>query len=502
MTRTDKTPDSAAGQVVITVGTSVPGEVLVDRYRLEEHINNDAHGRQVWRGLDVILRRPVAIVLRHPGGPTAVEMMSAAVAASRITHPHLVDVYDAIDEGNRAYVIREWVDGSSLRELVADGPLDSGRATAVAHAVAGAVAAAHATSMVHGNVHPGTVLIGGDGRVVLADARADDAATPERDIRAVGAVLYCALTGHWPHLEAGVDRLPDGIRDTNGALASPRQMRGGLPSYLSELATDLLNPRIEPPTAESLAVELGRLDTEDNDELFGDGGALGFSSANRMSGPEPRSRSGRKVAIGVAALLAVAVAAVLMASKLGTSATAQTGTPSTRSTPNATASATKPAGQPSTVTISADQVRVIDPEGNGEELSGADATVDGDQATGWHSQWYTRSNFGNIKPGMGMLVDLGKVTDVTTVRVDFMTPGATVEARIGSTDPGTSRTNDATIVSTYKRIGSSQVAGSTAVIPIGVDTRYILIWVTNLPPLSADKYEVGIQEIKVYANSK
>jgi len=60
----------------MTVGTSVRGEVLADRYRLEEHINDDARGRSVWRGIDVILRRPVAIVLRHPGGPAAAEMLT------------------------------------------------------------------------------------------------------------------------------------------------------------------------------------------------------------------------------------------------------------------------------------------------------------------------------------------------------------------------------------------------------------------------------------------
>src|SRR5215475_13378365 len=143
----------------MTVGHARPGEVLAGRYRLEEHISNDAHGRQVWRGLDVVLRRPIAVVLRHPGGPPAEEMLTAAVAASRITHPHLVDVYDAVDEGSRAYVVREWVDGVSLRKLVTDGPLDAGRATTVAHAVASAISAAHSTRMVHGNPQPGTVLI-------------------------------------------------------------------------------------------------------------------------------------------------------------------------------------------------------------------------------------------------------------------------------------------------------------------------------------------------------
>src|SRR4051812_20308272 len=150
-------------------------------------------------------------------------MLSAAVAASRIVHPHLVGVYDAIDEADRAYVVREWVDGSSLRELVADGPLDPDRGATIACAIADAIAAIHASGMAHGNIHPGTVLIAGDGRVVLTDARADEATTAEADLRAIGAVLYCALTGYWPHAEAGPTLVPDAIRDSEGRPAAPRQ---------------------------------------------------------------------------------------------------------------------------------------------------------------------------------------------------------------------------------------------------------------------------------------
>src|SRR5439155_7305750 len=147
---------------VLTFGNPTVGEILADRYRLEEHIGNDSLGRQLWRGIDVILRRPVAVVLRYPGGDSAGEMLSAAVAASRIVHPHLAGVYDAIDEGDRAYVVREWVDGLSLRELVADSALEPERATMIGAAVADAVAAVHATGMAHGNIHPGTVLVASD----------------------------------------------------------------------------------------------------------------------------------------------------------------------------------------------------------------------------------------------------------------------------------------------------------------------------------------------------
>ena len=68
-------------------------------------------------------------------------------------------------------------------------------------------------------------MISDEGRVVLADARTDGADSQENDIRAVGGVLYFALTGHWPHGEAplhgataghGRAAIPDAVRDAGG----------------------------------------------------------------------------------------------------------------------------------------------------------------------------------------------------------------------------------------------------------------------------------------------
>jgi hypothetical protein len=450
----------------------------------------------VWRGIDIVLRRPVAVVVRHPGGEYAAEMINAAVSASRIADPHLVDVYDVFDEGNRAYVVREWVDGSSLRELVSDGPLDSGRATAIAHAVAGAVAAAHATRTAHGNIHPGTVLIADDGRVVLADARADHTVSADGDVRAVGAILYCALTGHWPHAEAGPDRLPDGARDATGRLASPRQMRGGLPSYLSELATDLLDPAIPAPTADSLAAELGRLDTEGNDELFGDG-ALGFAPPGRDTGTGTSSRGGRKILFGVAALAVIAGLAFVVAGKLG----GGHGSPVATPTVTTTSSQHNPNNQPTTITLTAGQIRIVDPpRGDRTEGDNVDRMVDGDQNTGWHTSKYNSAPFGHLKPGMGVLIDLGKPTNVANLKADFADPGATVAVEIGDTDPGDTSAGDGKIVRTYKMIGEPRQAHSTEVFPIGQTTRYVLLWITSLPPAGSqfpDRYQVTIDEIAI-----
>ncbi|HKE65316.1 MAG TPA: protein kinase family protein [Micromonosporaceae bacterium] len=484
---------------VAMMGMSVAGEILAGRYRLEEHISDDSRGRQVWRGLDVVLRRPIAVVLRHPGGHAAGEMMSAAVAASRITHPHLVDVYDAIDEGTRAYVVREWVDGAALRELVADGPLDAGRATAVAHAVASAVAAAHATNMVHGNVQPGTVLIADDGRVVLADARADSDASMERDIRAIGGVLYAALTGYWPHAELGPDRLIDGVRDADGLLASPRQVRGGVPPTLSDLAMDLLDSALAPPSAEALAMEFARLDTDSGDEFFDDGGPLGFVTPLHPAEPDEPGRSGRKLAVGVAALLVLSAAALVVTLKL-----AGDGKPSAAATPPPTSTSSTPANtatQPGPIALLPSQVRIVDPpHGNREELDGASKMVDGDESTGWETNWYNSPAFGLFKPGMGVLIDLGKPTNVANVKVDFDNPGATVSVRVGDVDPGNTSLGDQQIYQTYHQLGPAVVAGSSVPLPVGQTTRFVLVWISKLPPAGSKnpgKFQVQIDEITV-----
>jgi serine/threonine protein kinase len=492
---------------VLTFGVPTVGEVLAERYQLQEHINNDAFGRQVWRGVDVVLRRPVAVVLRYPGGDSAVEMLDAAVAASRVVHPHLVDVYDAIDEGTRAYVVREWVDGGSLREYVTEAPLDPERATSVVSAVASAIAAVHASGIAHGNVHPGTVMIGSDGRVVLADARADEATTPDADIRAIGAVLYYSLTGHWPHAEAGANDLPDAVRDPSGALATPRQVRGGVPGHLSDLATDLLDPEVALPSADVLAADLRGMDTDREDEFFSSGGPLDFDHTpfREAPVPEPHRPIAKKLAIGVAGLLVLAVAGLLLVTNVFSSSN---GAPSTLPSVGASTSTSRPSnGQPTPLNLTADQVRIVDPpRGSRSEINGAGAMVDGVATTTWHTEHYRdRPDFGGVKPGMGVLIDLGSAKSVSSVKVDFVNSGATVDLRTGNSDPGNSSSGDQQIYNTFKPVADPKVANATIVLNMNTEapaTRYLLVWISGLPtaPDNNGQYWVGISEIHVFVN--
>jgi hypothetical protein len=483
---------------VLTFGAPSKGEVLAERYQLEEHIGDDSLGRQLWRGIDVVLRRPVAVVLRYPGGDSAGEMLSAAVAISRLVHPHLAGVYDAIDEGERAYVVREWVNGASLREIMDHGPLEAERAVAIAQAIAAAVAALHETGMAHGNIHPGTVLVGDDGRVVLTDARADEAATPVADIRAIGAILYCALTAHWPHAEAGPTALPDAIRDNAGTPAAPRQMRGGVPTQLDELTTDLLSADLAMPSAAQLAVELGRFGAATGPEYPPDP-ALEFDAFEAAANAgEPHRPAGRKIAIGVLGLLVIAAAGMIAATRvLGTNHVGG-GTP----TKTTAAPASAQSGKPVPLKLAANQVRIVDsPGGDRKEVRDAPLTVDGNVNTGWKTDHYKhRADFGGTKPGMGVLIDLGAPKQVSSVQVQLSRQGATLELRSGTEDPGQGADGDAKVIQTYQVIGEPHPDCQTTVfLPGATDhqVRYLLIWVTKLPP-DGEEFQVGIQEITVF----
>jgi cytoskeletal protein RodZ len=127
---------------------------------------------------------------------------------------------------------------------------------------------------------------------------------------------------------------------------------------------------------------------------------------------------------------------------------------------------------------------------DGDNPQLAAQAVAGDPAAPWYSQWYATPEFGALKAGTGLLVDMGRAVTVSRLQVSMLTrSGAGLELRAGaSPEP-----------SALRRVASAANAGGTVVFRLGspVHVRYLLLWFTKLPPDGAGTYQVSIYRITV-----
>lgn len=145
--------------------------VIDGRYRLEAVIGRGGMA-DVYRATDQVLTRPVAIKLLRDvaGDPRDRERFAAeARTLAGLNHPNLVTVLDAGIAAERPYLVLELVDGSTLDQECRGRPQDSDRVAGVGSQLADALAYVHSQGVVHRDVKPANVLLGGDGRVRLAD---------------------------------------------------------------------------------------------------------------------------------------------------------------------------------------------------------------------------------------------------------------------------------------------------------------------------------------------
>ncbi len=174
--------------------------VLAGRYRLEGPIAAGGMG-EVWRATDLVLDRPVAVKLlredyaQHP--ETLARFRGEARHAAALSHPAVAKVYD-YDEagpGRPPFLVMELVDGPSLTQLLARGPLDPVRVLDVVAQAAAGLAVAHAAGLVHRDIKPGNLLVGPDGTVKITDfgiAYAAGSAPLTRTGALIGTPAYLA----------------------------------------------------------------------------------------------------------------------------------------------------------------------------------------------------------------------------------------------------------------------------------------------------------------------
>ncbi len=235
------------------------GATIDGRYRIERFLARGGMAT-VYEAVDLRLDRVVALKVMHPhlahDQAFVTRFQREAKSAARLTHPHVVAVYDQGSDGEHVYLAMEYVPGRTLRDILREfGPLTPEQALVLIDPVLEALAAAHAAGFVHRDIKPENVLISDDGRVKVADfglARAMESSdqslthgviigtvaylSPEQvergeadgrsDIYAAGICLFEMITGQLPF--SGESPLSIAYQHVHTDVPAPSSVRAGI----------------------------------------------------------------------------------------------------------------------------------------------------------------------------------------------------------------------------------------------------------------------------------
>src|SRR5215216_7896851 len=148
-------------------------QVLLDRYEVGRLLGVGGMA-EVFEGRDRLLARRIAIKVplsQHAHDPGfAQRFRREAQAAASLSHPGVVAVYDTGTEDGTHFIVMEYVDGRTLKDVIrAEGPLYPDRAAEICADVCSALAAAHARGLIHRDIKPGNVMLTPDGKVKVMD---------------------------------------------------------------------------------------------------------------------------------------------------------------------------------------------------------------------------------------------------------------------------------------------------------------------------------------------
>ncbi len=238
------------------------GKTLGNRYEIKETIGEGGMAR-VYLGHDLKLNRSVAIKTLYEHFANDPEFIrrfqQEAKAAARLSHPAIVNVYDEGEEDGMYYIIMEYVDGYTLKDIIVrDGRLKPEEAVHIAYQICDALVHAHRQNVIHRDIKPQNIMITQEGRVKVADFGIARAATdstithgkslmgsvyyssPEQargsmadqksDIYSLGVVMYEMLTGVLPF--SGESPISIALKHLQEDLTPPRQIEPEVPSEL------------------------------------------------------------------------------------------------------------------------------------------------------------------------------------------------------------------------------------------------------------------------------
>ena len=151
-------------------GAIISGERLKGRYRLERTLGRGGMAA-VWLGHDEVLDRPVAVkvlsdaIASDPG--FLARFRREARTAAGLSHPNLVRVYDFSDEGDRPYLVMQFVPGENLAERLGRG--ERFDCDQLARELLAALSHIHAVGILHRDIKPANVILEPSGTAKLID---------------------------------------------------------------------------------------------------------------------------------------------------------------------------------------------------------------------------------------------------------------------------------------------------------------------------------------------
>lgn len=275
-------------------------------YRLIEYLGQGAMAR-VYKAIHPDLRRYAAIKILRPHFSADMEFVRLfkleAQNLALLRHPNIVQVYDASIAGNFPYIIMEFVQGKTLKQLISEYQLRQiripiVRTMRIIYSVGLALAYAHQKNMIHRDVKPANILLEDSGRVVLTDfglsrlishmeaesttgfsgtpayiapeQALGKVSKPRADIYSLGVIFFEMLTGEQPY--KAESPMAVAMQHITQEIPSPRQFFPEIPDDIDAIVRrataknpneryTLMNDFLEDLTKVRLKVRTTRLPT-------------------------------------------------------------------------------------------------------------------------------------------------------------------------------------------------------------------------------------------------